>query len=60
MPKKKKKNKISSEVWTKYKIEGDKLTRSKTCPKCGPGMFLANHKDRLYCGNCHYVEIIKK
>lgn len=60
MPKKKKKNKISSKVWTKYKLEGDKLTRAKTCPKCGPGMFLANHKDRLFCGNCHYVEIVKK
>ncbi|MBI2667691.1 30S ribosomal protein S27ae [Candidatus Woesearchaeota archaeon] len=60
MPKKKRKNKISSKVWTKYKVEGDKLIRNKTCPKCGPGMFLANHKDRLYCGNCHYVEIIKK
>ncbi len=60
MPKKKRKNKMPSKVWTKYKLEGDKLIRAKTCPKCGPGFFLANHKDRLYCGNCRYVEIVKK
>jgi len=30
--------------------------KNKFCPKCGPGTMLANHKDRLYCGNCHYTE----
>ena len=30
--------------------------KNKTCPKCGPGMFLANHKDRLSCGKCGYME----
>jgi small subunit ribosomal protein S27Ae len=59
MPKKKRKNKVPSKVWTKYKVEGDKLTRSKTCPKCGPGTFLAENKERLYCGTCHYVEVLK-
>jgi len=60
MAKKKRKNKVPSKVWTKYKLEGNKLNKSRSCPKCGPGTFLANHKDRLYCGNCHYVEILKK
>jgi small subunit ribosomal protein S27Ae len=40
-----------------YKIEGDKLERlSKACPKCGPGTFMANHKDRKSCGKCGFLE----
>lgn len=30
-----------------YKIEGDKLVRThRSCPKCGPSYFLADHYDR--------------
>jgi len=54
------KNKRPSKVWSKYKLEGDKLVKGKNCPKCGPGTFLAEHKDRLFCGKCHYVEIKSK
>lgn len=60
MPKKKKKNKRPSKVWQKYKVQGDRVTREKTCPKCGTGYFLAKHKDRYYCGKCGYMEILKK
>ena len=49
-----------SERWKKYKITGNKIERAKTCPKCGPGMFLAVHKDRLTCGSCKYVEFNSK
>ena len=28
----------------------------KSCPKCGPGMHLAEHKDRRACGKCGYFE----
>lgn len=57
--KKEVKNRIPSKVWEKYKVEGDKLNREKSCPKCGTGYFLAKHKDRLYCGKCHYVEMVE-
>jgi len=30
--------------------------KNRFCPKCGPGVMLADHKDRLYCGKCHYME----
>ncbi len=60
MAKKKTKNKKSSEKWKKYKVSGNKVEKAKTCPKCGPGMFLAVHKDRLTCGFCHYTEFLKK
>jgi len=57
MARKKKKNKLASKKWVKYKVQGSSLTKSKSCPKCGPGIFLAEHKDRLFCGMCHYVEV---
>jgi len=40
-----------------FKIEGDKINRlRKHCPKCGEGIYLAEHKDRLSCGSCGYTE----
>jgi len=40
-----------------FKIEGDNINRlRKHCPKCGPGVFLADHKNRLSCGKCGYTE----
>jgi len=58
--KKQVKNKVPSKRWTKYKVEGNKVTRGKTCPKCGDGIFLGEHKDRYYCGKCGYVEMKAK
>jgi ubiquitin-small subunit ribosomal protein S27Ae len=60
MARKQVKNKKPSERWKKYKLEGNKVIRDKTCPKCGPAYFLAKHSNRVYCGNCHYVEMLKK
>jgi len=43
-----------------YKVEGDKLTRLKqSCPRCGPGIFMAEHGDRLACGKCGYTDFKK-
>ena len=38
-----------------YKVDSNgKVTYSqKSCPKCGPGIFMAKHYDRHYCGKCH-------
>ena len=58
--KKKKQNKKSSEKYKKYTIQGDTIKRAKTCPRCGPGIFLAISKDRVYCGKCHYTEFSTK
>ena len=49
-----------SKKWELYNI-GDKLDRKrKSCPKCGGGVFLAQHEDRLSCGLCGYTEFTKK
>jgi len=53
MAKTKKKPKKPNQVWKLY--DGDKR-KNKTCPKCGAGVFLAAHKDRMTCGKCHYME----
>jgi len=54
IPEKKQKKKLKS---TLYEIKGDELIRkNKFCVKCGPGVFLAAHKDRLACGKCGYAE----
>jgi small subunit ribosomal protein S27Ae len=58
--KKKHVNKPTSKRYTKYTVEGDKVTREKCCPRCGPGFFLATGAGRLYCGRCHYTEFEKK
>jgi small subunit ribosomal protein S27Ae len=59
--KKTRKKKPASERWKKYKISGDKVERlARFCPRCGPGIFLMNAKNRLYCGRCHYTEFISE
>jgi len=54
------KNKPTSKKYTKYKIDGDSIKRERFCPRCGPGIFLMNAKDRFYCGKCHYSEFLSK
>ncbi len=66
MPKKKKKtikkgkkphkSNSPSKKYLKYKIEGGKIIRARTCPRCGPGIFLNVSQGRAYCGKCHYSE----
>jgi ubiquitin-small subunit ribosomal protein S27Ae len=61
MPKKKKNKKKAMQVWKLYQESGGKVERSnKFCAKCGPGYFLAKHKDRETCGHCNYTEFISK
>lgn len=44
-----------------YKVEDGRLVRThRTCPKCGPSYFLANHYDRSSCGKCGYTVFKRK
>lgn len=54
------KNKPTSKKYKKYTVEGDTIKREKICPRCGPGTFLMQAKDRVYCGKCHYSEFQSK
>ena len=59
--KKKRAKRPTSKKWALYEIKDGKLIRkNKFCPRCGPGVFLANHGDRLSCGKCGYTEFISK
>jgi small subunit ribosomal protein S27Ae len=58
--KKKHTNKPASQKWKMYKVSGEKVVREKSCPRCGPGIFLMKAKDRLYCGKCHYTSFDKE
>ena len=40
-----------------YEISDGKIKRKREfCPKCDPGVFLAEHKDRVSCGKCGYTK----
>jgi small subunit ribosomal protein S27Ae len=44
------------EVWKKYEIKGETVTRKNSfCPRCGGGVWLSKQKNRLYCGKCGYT-----
>ncbi len=56
-----KKKSKSVQINSYYKIEGNSVKRLKReCLKCGKGVFMAEHKDRLTCGKCGYTEFSKK
>ena len=43
-----------------FAVQDGKIVRSHTaCPKCGPGVFMANHPDRKSCGKCGHTEFPK-
>jgi ubiquitin-small subunit ribosomal protein S27Ae len=59
MPKVKKKK--TSMRYKNYEAKGSELKRkNQFCPKCGPGIFMAAHKDRNTCGQCGYTEMKTK
>jgi ribosomal protein S27AE len=39
--------------FSSYLGKGNVTQTRKTCPSCGPGIFMAQHWDRYYCGSCH-------
>jgi small subunit ribosomal protein S27Ae len=59
MAKKQKKKKKPMQVWKLYEAKGELKRKNKSCPKCGPGAFLAEHSNRISCGKCGYSEMKK-
>ncbi|MHB8361703.1 MAG: 30S ribosomal protein S27ae [Thermoplasmataceae archaeon] len=44
-----------------YKLENNRIVRQRrSCPRCGPAVYLAEHENRVTCGRCGYMEIRKK
>ena len=60
MPKKKKRKRKRTKKSEQYGVkEGEAERKKKPCPKCGPAVFMAEHKDRLHCGKCGYTKWLK-
>jgi len=60
MAKKEKKKKQHKGRWELYESSGGLKRKNKSCPKCGQGTFMAQHKDRHTCGKCGYMEAVVK
>ena len=44
-----------------YETKGGKISRKRQeCPRCGPGVYLAEHSNRSSCGKCGYTVFKKK
>jgi len=44
-----------------YNLDGAAVTPNRRyCPRCGPGVFLGEHADRVACGKCGYTEFKEK
>jgi small subunit ribosomal protein S27Ae len=57
----KSKSKGQVSIYKFYNVQGDKVTRTKRdCPRCGKGVFMAEHKDRYTCGKCGFTEFVHK
>ncbi len=56
MASKKRKNRRVVKMHEIY--EGAK-PKKKTCPKCGAGVFMAEHGNRFSCGKCGFTEFKK-
>ena len=50
-----KKKHAKIQVWKLYDIKGGLKRKNENCPRCGPGTFLANYKQRKYCGKCGWA-----
>jgi len=43
-----------------YEVKGDKAVLQKRhCPRCGPGVLMGEHEDRVACGKGGYTEFRK-
>jgi len=54
--------KIKLRVLKFYKVDDSgKVQRlRKACPNCGPGIFMATHFNRVYCGQCGATFMLEK
>jgi small subunit ribosomal protein S27Ae len=61
MAKAEKKTKGGARACKFYKVSGGKVERTgKLCDRCRSGTFMADHKDRWYCGKCQMTVWKKK
>lgn len=48
-------------IKAKWTVDGKSVIRNKkSCPKCGPAVYLAEHYDRVHCGKCGYTKFQRR
>ncbi len=55
--------KVKLGVLRYYKVADGKVERLRRecpAPECGPGIFMANHEDRQYCGKCALTYVLNE
>ena len=58
MAKEKGKEKAKQKKSSYYKISDGKISSKKlSCPKCGAGVFMAEHNNRNSCGKCGFTQM---
>lgn len=51
------KKRDKSKKYELYEVRDENVKRlRKSCPRCGPGIFMGDHGERLACGKCGYTE----
>ncbi|MCX6816219.1 MAG: 30S ribosomal protein S27ae [Candidatus Aenigmarchaeota archaeon] len=43
------------QIWKLYDKTGKR--KNEHCPRCGAGTFLAQYKNRKYCGKCGWAQV---
>ena len=57
---KQKAKKASTPIYKFFPVKSGAVARlRKECPRCGRGVYLGEHKDRLTCGKCGYTSYKK-
>lgn len=55
------KKRFSPQIWKFYQVNDQGVSKlRKECPRCGSGVFLAEHSNRKACGRCGYAEFTTK
>jgi small subunit ribosomal protein S27Ae len=48
-------------MWEIYKVKEGKIHKDKQeCPRCGTGVYMAEHENRYSCGKCGYTDFKRK
>lgn len=51
----------SPQVWKFYEVAEGRLKKlRRECPRCGRGVFMAQHENRYTCGRCGYTVFLKE
>jgi len=54
-----KKKRTNRKVVKVHELYDQTKLKNKSCPKCGVGVYMAEHSNRTSCGKCGFTEFKK-